>query len=113
MPGFPNLFIVTGPNTGIGHTSHIFMIESQMAYIMQCVEKVQKYDLQTIEVTPEAEQRYTDRVQSEMTKTVWHTGGCDSWYKSESGRVVAMFPGFTFMFRLMAKWFKRADHRLA
>jgi cation diffusion facilitator CzcD-associated flavoprotein CzcO len=113
VPGFPNLFIVTGPNTGIGHTSHIFMIESQMAYIMQCVEKVQKYDLQTIEVTPEAEQRYTDRVQSEMTKTVWHTGGCDSWYKSESGRVVAMFPGFTFMFRLMAKWFKRADHRLA
>ncbi|WP_348765668.1 NAD(P)/FAD-dependent oxidoreductase [uncultured Salinisphaera sp.] len=112
IPGFPNLFIGTGPNTGIGHTSHIFMIESQLKYIIQCVEKVLKSDAGQIEVTPEAEARYTAKIHDEMAQTVWHTGGCNSWYKSASGRVTAMFPGFTFTYRRMAENFKRDDHRL-
>ena len=110
LPDFPNLFIVTGPNTGIGHTSAIFMIEAQMDYIMTCVDKVLKSDAKSIEVKPEAEARYTRYVHDEMTRTVWYDGGCDSWYKSESGRVVAMFPGFTFVFRWLARRFKRDDH---
>ena len=66
-----------------------------------------------IEVTPQAEAGYTEHVHDEMTRTVWHNGGCNSWYKSRSGRVVAMFPGFTFMFRRMARNFKREDHVIA
>lgn len=111
MPNFPNLFVVTGPNTGIGHTSAIFVIEAQMLYIMQAIKATQKHGKQAIEVTESAEQQYTDRIHSEMNKTVWKTGGCNSWYQSKSGHVVAMFPGFSFSFRLMAKRFKQQHHR--
>ncbi len=109
-PGFPNLFIVTGPNTGIGHTSALFLIESQMKYIMKCIKHVVDSKKQTIEVTVEAEDRYTNRIHQEMTKTVWQSGGCNSWYKSKSGKVIAMFPGFSFTYRRWAKNFKRKDH---
>ena len=93
IPDFPNLFIVTGPNTGIGHTSAIFVIEAQMNYIMQAIHRVRGAHAKSIEVTSEAEERYTNHIHSEMKKTVWEKGGCNSWYKSKSGKVIAMFPG--------------------
>ncbi len=109
-PGFPNLFIVTGPNTGIGHTSALFLIESQMNYIMACIQNLKKRNKKVIEVSKDAEQKYTKNIHQEMTKTVWQTGGCNSWYKSKSGKVIAMFPGFSFTYRRWAKKFKIADH---
>ena len=109
-PGFPNLFIVTGPNTGIGHTSALFIIEAQMQYIMQAIEHTEKTQSDAIEVKPEAEENYTTKIHQEMAKTVWQTGGCNSWYKSKSGKVIAMFPGFSFTFRRWAKHFKTKDH---
>ncbi len=109
-PGFPNLFIVTGPNTGIGHTSALFLIESQMSYIMNCIENLKKRNKQVIEVTADAEEKYTTHIHQEMTRTVWATGGCNSWYKSKSGKVIAMFPGFSFTYRRWANNFKPADH---
>lgn len=112
IPNFPNLFIVTGPNTGIGHTSAIFVIESQMRYIMNCIQAVLQNDKATIEVKPEAEQLYTDKIHTEMTKTVWHYGGCNSWYKSKSGKVIAMYPGFSFEYRRMCKRLDWDDHKL-
>lgn len=112
VPGFPNFFIVTGPNTGIGHTSAIFMIESQMFYIMQCIERVRSAGKRQIEVTVEAEQSYTETIHHSMQKTVWHQGGCNSWYKSRSGKVIAMFPGFSFTFRRLCKAFKPAHHKI-
>ncbi|WP_395343226.1 flavin-containing monooxygenase [Ningiella sp. W23] len=110
MPNFPNFFVVTGPNTGIGHTSAIFVIESQMRYIMQCIEKLQAPDVLSMEPTEYAEDNYTNMVHSEMEKTVWHYGGCHSWYQNKSGKVIAMFPGFSFNYRLMCKKFKAQDH---
>lgn len=110
VPGFPNLFIVTGPNTGIGHTSALFIIESQMYYIMASITRLQQSSLRAIEVRSEAEQRYTSKLHHEMERTVWQAGGCDSWYKSRSGKVVAMFPGFSFTFRRWARRFKKRDH---
>lgn len=111
LPGFPNLFVVTGPNTGIGHTSALFLIESQMQYIMHSVKAVKNTGNQTVEVTASAEQKYTDHIHSEMKRTVWQTGGCNSWYKSKSGKVIAMFPGFSFTFRRWANHFKASDHQ--
>jgi cation diffusion facilitator CzcD-associated flavoprotein CzcO len=113
VPGFPNLFIVTGPNTGIGHTSAIFVIESQMEYILRALDAVQAAGASSIEVRPEAEERYTAGIHEAMKRTVWHTGGCNSWYKSKSGKVIAMFPGFSFTFRQLAKRFRREDHVIA
>lgn len=110
VPQFPNLFIVTGPNTGIGHTSAIFVIEAQMHYIMRAIEEVQRSGASLIEVKGDAEARYTTHIHKEMEKTVWKRGGCTSWYKSKSGHVVAMFPGFSYTFLRMAKNFRGKDH---
>ena len=112
VPSFPNLFIVTGPNTGIGHTSAIFVIEAQMHYIMRAISEVKARKAAAIEVKPQAEESYTTHIHSEMEKTVWKRGGCTSWYKSKSGHVVAMFPGFSYTYLRMAKNFKSADHVL-
>ena len=113
MPGFPNLFVVTGPNTGIGHTSAIFVIEAQMEYIARAIAATEKKGARTIEVTKQAEADYTGMIHREMKKTVWHWGGCNSWYKSKSGHVIAMFPGFSFTFRQMCKAFKPGHHTIA
>jgi cation diffusion facilitator CzcD-associated flavoprotein CzcO len=110
LPGFPNLFIVTGPNTGIGHTSAIFVIEAQMGYITRAIKAVRDSRRKTIEVRPDAEARYTDMIHREMKRTVWQNGGCHSWYQSKSGHVVAMFPGFSFTFRQMCRAFKPQHH---
>lgn len=113
MPKFPNLFIVTGPNTGIGHTSAIFIIEAQMQYIMQSIKNASTKKNQVIEVKGGEEQRYTHMIHTEMQKTVWEFGGCNSWYKSASGKVVAMFPGFSFSFRKLAGDFKPEHHEFS
>lgn len=113
MPGFPNFFIVTGPNTGIGHTSAIFVIEAQMEYIAQCLKQAVQAQSQTIEVTTDAETDYTNHIHSEMEHTVWKTGGCKSWYQSQSGHVIAMYPGFSFMFRRRATQFQPEHHHIA
>ncbi len=110
VPGFPNLFIVTGPNTGIGHTSALFIIESQMQYVMHALQQAQVSSEGVIEVSAEAEARYTRWIHQEMARTVWQTGGCNSWYKSRSGKVIAMFPGFSFTFRRWANRFRAKDH---
>ncbi|MEO6699245.1 MAG: NAD(P)/FAD-dependent oxidoreductase [Paraperlucidibaca sp.] len=109
MPGFPNFFVVTGPNTGIGHTSAIFVIEAQMNYIMSSIAALKKSGNETLEVKADAEAKYTQMIHREMEPTVWKSGGCNSWYQSKSGHVIAMFPGFSFTFRRLANRF-RADH---
>lgn len=113
IPGFPNFFVVTGPNTGIGHTSAIFIIESQMNYILDSLKRLKQSGKQSIEVRPEAEAEYTRMIHSEMEKTVWKAGGCRSWYQSKSGHVIAMFPGFSFTYRWLAAHFKAKHHRFA
>ncbi len=110
LPGFPNFFVVTGPNTGIGHTSAIFVIEAQMEYIRRAIASVQARKGRAIEVKAEAEADYTTMIHREMKQTVWQSGGCHSWYQSKSGHVIAMFPGFSFTFRQMAKAFKPQHH---
>lgn len=113
IPYFPNLFIVTGPNTGIGHTSALFVIEAQMEYIMRALDHVRYNNATAIEVSPDAERAYTDMIHREMEQTVWKSGGCNSWYQSKSGHVIAMFPGFSFSFRLMARFFRASHHHLS
>lgn len=112
-PGFPNLFVVTGPNTGIGHTSALFIIESQMKYIMAAIQRVRSSAANTVSVSVQAEQAYTDHIHEQMARTVWQNGGCNSWYKSDSGKVIAMFPGFSFTFRRWASRFKMKDHEFS
>ena len=113
LPGFPNLFIVTGPNTGIGHTSALFIIEAQMNYILDCIHTLQAKELRSIEVRPDAERTYTAMIHREMERTVWKSGGCHSWYQSKSGHVIAIFPGFSFSYYRLTRALKPADHILS
>jgi len=113
LPEFPNLFIVTGPNTGIGHTSALFIIESQMNYILDCIRTLKVQGLRSIEVRSDAERTYTEMIHREMERTVWKSGGCHSWYQSKSGHVIAMFPGFSFSFHRLTRALKPADHILS
>jgi cation diffusion facilitator CzcD-associated flavoprotein CzcO len=113
LPDFPNLFIVTGPNTGIGHTSALFIIESQMNYIIDCIRTLKTQGLRSIEVRREAERTYTAMIHREMERTVWKSGGCHSWYQSKSGHVIAMFPGFSFSYYRLTRALKPADHILS
>jgi cation diffusion facilitator CzcD-associated flavoprotein CzcO len=112
VPNFPNFFVITGPNTGIGHTSAIFVIESQMQYVMRCIDILQGQQVNTIEPTISAEEKYSEMVHREMEKTVWKKGGCSSWYQNKKGKVIAMFPGFSFTFRRLCKRFVFADHHI-
>ncbi len=113
LPDFPNLFIVTGPNTGIGHTSALFIIESQMNYIVDSIRTVKKSGMRSIEVRAEAERTYTEMIHREMERTVWKSGGCHSWYQSKSGHVIAMFPGFSFSYYRLTRALKPDDHILS
>jgi cation diffusion facilitator CzcD-associated flavoprotein CzcO len=110
IPGFPNFFMLTGPNTGIGHTSALFVIESQLEYVLQCVERLQS--ARTIEVTAKAEDDYTRMIHREMDRTVWKQGGCTSWYHGKRGHVIAMFPGFSFSYRRLARRYRPEHHVL-
>ncbi|MFJ2389201.1 flavin-containing monooxygenase [Pseudomonas koreensis] len=113
LPDFPNLFIVTGPNTGIGHTSALFIIEAQMNYILDCIHTLEAKGLHSIEVRAEAERSYTAMIHREMERTVWKSGGCHSWYQSKSGHVIAIFPGFSFSYYRLTRALKPADHILS
>lgn len=111
MPAFPNLFLMLGPNTGIGHTSALFIMESQLRYTLDCIRRTRDGGYVAVEPTVEAEDRYTTWVHEAMEGTVWASGGCSSWYQnSNSGKVIAMYPGFSFSYRARAGNFRKEDH---
>ncbi|WP_283138389.1 flavin-containing monooxygenase [Rhizohabitans arisaemae] len=93
--GFPNLFFLLGPNTGLGHTSIIFMIEAQTHYILECLRLLARTRSRAIEVKPEAEREYNRRIQRRLADKVWNTGGCRSWYLDKNEVNRSIWPGFT------------------
>ena len=98
VAGFPNLFLLVGPNTGLGHSSQVFMIESQIAYVLDAIGYLERTG-QVVEVREEAETAWDAGVQRAMGRTVWTTGGCASWYLDEAGRNTTLWPGSTWRFR--------------
>lgn len=112
VPGFPNLFFIVGPNTGLGHNSMIFMIESQVRYIMQALKTMKRRKLAALEVRQQALRSYNDRLQQMLKGTVWSTGGCQSWYLDANGRNTTLWPTYTYQFRSMLKSFD-VDNYLA
>jgi hypothetical protein len=98
VPGYPNLFLITGPNTGLGHNSMIFMIECQVRYILAAMRRLRRQGASTLEVRPEAQARYDAWLEARMSTTVWTQGGCRSWYLTEDGRNTTLWPGYTVEF---------------
>lgn len=106
VAGFPNLFLIVGPNTGLGHSSMILMIEAQVQYIMESLKAMRSNNWKSIEVKPQAQQQYNETMQRELAKTVWQSGGCVSWYQNKNGKNVTLWPGYTFTFMRRTKQFE-------
>lgn len=94
VSGFPNLFLLMGPNTGLGHNSMVFMIEAQVTYLVDAMKRMRAQALASIEVRPEIEQAFRAELAGKLANTVW-TSGCNSWYQAPDGDVL-LWPGFTF-----------------
>lgn len=94
VPDFPNLFVIYGPNTNLGHNSIIFMIERQIDYVMGAIRRLVDNAHDLIEIDPEVERRYNEDIQSALAGSIW-ASGCDNWYKDEAGRIVNNWPGLT------------------
>jgi cyclohexanone monooxygenase len=97
--GFPNLFMMTGPNTGQSHTSVVFTIESQVAYLRDALRTMRERGYAALEPRAEPQRRWNSNVQRRMRHTVWNTGGCSSWYLDTHGRNTVLWPKSTFTFR--------------
>lgn len=105
VAGFPNLFLVLGPNLAIGHNSAFVVIESQLAYIMSALRKMREKKIARVEVKPEVQVAYNEKVQRDLQGTVWNAGGCSSYYLDANGRNSTGFPWSTLeMRRLLARF---------
>jgi cation diffusion facilitator CzcD-associated flavoprotein CzcO len=112
IAGFPNAFMLVGPSTGLGHTSMVYMIESQVAYVMDALRAMDEYRAATVDVRPEVQAAYNDELQRQLSGTVWNSGGCKSWYLDPNGRNTTLWPSFTFRFRERTRSFEPADYAL-
>ena len=112
VAGFPNMFIMTGPNTGLGHSSMVFMIESQLAYVMSALKAMDRQGLLEVEVRANVQQRFNERLQRKMAGTVWAQGGCNSWYMDENGRNPTLWPYYTWQYRRATRKFDSENYQL-
>ena len=106
ISGFPNFFMLAGPNTGIGHTSLVYMIEAQWPYLLGALDHMATQRVAAVDVRPDVQAAFNEMLQRKLATTVWNTGGCKSWYLDKNGRNSTIWPDFTFKF---AKRLKRFD----
>lgn len=93
VSGFPNLFMLLGPNTGLGHNSVLLMIEAQIAYVRQALRHRREHGLATLEPTREVQDRFVAALDRATEGSVWTAGGCLSWYVDATGRNSTLWPG--------------------
>jgi cation diffusion facilitator CzcD-associated flavoprotein CzcO len=108
--GYPNLFLLQGPNTGLGHTSVITMIESQIEHVVIALGHLRAHGLASVEPRPEAQAAFVSHVDEKMKGTVWTSGGCKSWYLDANGRNSTLWPGFTFTFKRRVEPFDPSEY---
>jgi cation diffusion facilitator CzcD-associated flavoprotein CzcO len=108
--GFPNFFILLGPNVGNGHSSAILLAETQIGYLVEALREMARGGLTSVEVRAEVQERFNAEVQSRLRDTVWNAGGCTSYYLDANGRNSTMFPGSTFELRRRLSRFEPGDY---
>ncbi|WP_336487837.1 flavin-containing monooxygenase [Methylobacterium nigriterrae] len=113
VAGFPNLFLMMGPNTGLGHNSMILMIEAQVEHALSCLKALARQGRTAIEVRPEAQARFLADVQGRLSDSIWQAGGCTSWYQNEQGRNTAIWPGSVLAYRRGARRARLSDYRVS
>ena len=112
VAGFPNAYLIHGPNIGLGHTSVIHMFESQINYITQAIRYAARHEIGALEPTEQAQAAFNRLVDEQMEGTVWTTGGCTSWYLDRTGRNSNLWPGSTLEYRSASRRFDPAAHIL-
>ncbi|MDQ3757603.1 MAG: NAD(P)/FAD-dependent oxidoreductase [Actinomycetota bacterium] len=113
VSGFPNLFFLAGPNTGIGNTSLLVMVEAQVGYVVDALRTLRSHGAAAVDVLPERLESFNRGLQRRMPPTVWSSGGCSSWYLDAHGRNPTMWPDFTFAFVRMTRRFDVGAYRLS
>ncbi|THC46791.1 alpha/beta hydrolase fold domain-containing protein [Massilia sp. Mn16-1_5] len=111
VPGFPNFFMLYGPNTNLGHNSIVYMLESQVEHVMRCRREMIAAGAASVEVEPTAHRRFNTRLHARLADAVWQ--GCSSWYLDRHGRNSANWPGFTFSYRLLTRHASLRAYRFA
>ena len=114
IPGFPNYFMLAGPNTGIGHTSLVVMIEAQVAHVVGALRALR--DRGAARDRRAARRRSsagTPRCRPRPAPTVWNSGGCSSWYLDDAGRNTTLWPDYTFRFIRRTRTFDPGDYVLS
>jgi cation diffusion facilitator CzcD-associated flavoprotein CzcO len=106
VAGFPNLFFLLGPNTGLGHNSVVFMIEAQISYVAEALRLARG---KAIEPKPEVQERFNGDIQRKLAKGIWTRGGCKSWYLDAKGVNRTIWPGFTWRYWLDTRKVRRED----
>ncbi|GAB17508.1 putative flavin-containing monooxygenase [Gordonia effusa NBRC 100432] len=100
VDGMPNAFFLLGPNTGLGHTSIVFMIESQIHYVSEAIRMVDRRGVDAMVPLSEVQNAYNEQLQQKLSKSVWNTGGCQSWYLDAHGNNRTLWPGYTWKYWL-------------
>jgi cation diffusion facilitator CzcD-associated flavoprotein CzcO len=110
VAGFPNLFLLYGPNTNLGHNSIVYMLESQFRYLLAALKAMRERGIGRLEVREDVQRAYNDEIQRRLRGTVWNAGRCASWYLDEQGENPVMWSDFTFRFRRLASRFRLDEH---
>ncbi len=108
LAGFPNLFVMVGPNTGLGHSSMVFMMESQYNYVLDALKTMATRAIDTFSVDPDAVEAFNTEIQAKLARSVWNSG-CSSWYLDGTGRNATLWPDFTWRYRQRTRRFD-AEH---
>lgn len=111
VSGFPNLFMLYGPNTNLAHNSILYMLESQFNYVLGCLKVLQKYPGAAMDVRKDRMKRYSNVIQEGLEGSVW-SSGCDSWYLDANGKNTLNWPGFTFSYRFSTRHVDTTDYQL-
>jgi cation diffusion facilitator CzcD-associated flavoprotein CzcO len=112
VAGFPNLFLLLGPNTALGHSSVVFMIEAQIAYVMRALETLETYGARSLEVRSQAQDAYNAELHAQLDTTVWNRGGCRAWYRDANGKNFTLWPTHTFTFQKQLARFDAESYAL-
>jgi cation diffusion facilitator CzcD-associated flavoprotein CzcO len=113
VAGFPNLFLLLGPNTGLGHNSVVLMIEAQVRYVMSCLSLMKRRKKRVLEVRPETQKQFVADIYRRLEGTVWQSGGCRSWYQDpRTGENTTLWPGSVVAYVRRTKSASPADYRL-
>jgi cation diffusion facilitator CzcD-associated flavoprotein CzcO len=107
----PNLFFLLGPNTGLGHNSVVFMIESQIHYVADAIKTCDKFGAQALTPIRAAQDKFNAALQEKLKDSVWNTGGCSSYYLDEHGKNTTLWSGYTWQYWMATRSVKPAEYQ--